>query len=105
MPHGGGRAHVFQSASDGGASAFAAAVELHGAPAVVGTGAASGGVDISVYGFTTGASEASGDDDVDVHEELRDPRHGGAFSGAGGAASSVVAHWSPPTEEFPGGVD
>ncbi|KAK3241212.1 hypothetical protein CYMTET_49001 [Cymbomonas tetramitiformis] len=54
---------VFQSASDGGAAAFAAAVELHGAPAVVGAGAASGGVDISAYGFATGASEASGDDD------------------------------------------
>ncbi|KAK3246712.1 hypothetical protein CYMTET_43760 [Cymbomonas tetramitiformis] len=127
---------VFQSASDGGAAAFAAAVELHGAPAVVGAGAASGGVDISDYGFTTGTSGASGDDDVDVHEELRDlrqqigtalsmghvsvphaqppsfagvsaavPSAGGAFSGACGAASSVVAHYSPPTEEFPGGIE
>ncbi|KAK3287314.1 hypothetical protein CYMTET_5161 [Cymbomonas tetramitiformis] len=76
---------VFQAAVDGGAAAFAAAVEQHGAPAVVSAGAASGGVDISAYGFTTVASGASGEDEMDVHEELRDLRH--------------------QIEEFPGGVE
>ncbi|KAK3246084.1 hypothetical protein CYMTET_44370 [Cymbomonas tetramitiformis] len=57
---------VFQAAADGGAAAFAAAVEQHGAPAVMSAGAASGGVDISAYGFTTVASGASGDDEMDV---------------------------------------
>ncbi|KAK3249862.1 hypothetical protein CYMTET_40730 [Cymbomonas tetramitiformis] len=65
---------VFRAAAEDGASAFAAAVELHGAPAVVGVGAAAGSVDISAYGFSTGASGASGDDDIDVHEELRGHR-------------------------------
>ncbi|KAK3272696.1 hypothetical protein CYMTET_19023 [Cymbomonas tetramitiformis] len=65
---------VFQATAEDGASAFAAAVELHGAPAVVRAGAAAGGVDISAYGFSTRASVASGDDDIDVHEELRDLR-------------------------------
>ncbi|KAK3280286.1 hypothetical protein CYMTET_11866 [Cymbomonas tetramitiformis] len=66
---------VFQADADDGAAAFAAAVEQHGAPAVARAGATSGGVDISVYGFTTAASEASGDDEMDVQEELRDLRH------------------------------
>ncbi|KAK3287732.1 hypothetical protein CYMTET_4771 [Cymbomonas tetramitiformis] len=125
---------VFQAASDGGATAFAAAIELHGAPAVVGAGAASGGVDISAYGFTTGASGASGDDDMDVHEELRDlrqqigtaismqqvsipPAQGISFAGvstepqsaivpsAGGDHPSFMGSMHHPTEEFPGGVE
>ncbi|KAK3264461.1 hypothetical protein CYMTET_26802 [Cymbomonas tetramitiformis] len=98
---------VFQAAAEDGAAAFAAAVELHGAPAVVRASAAAGGVDITAYGFSTEVSAASGDDDIDVQEELRDLRQqiGGAFSGAGGAVSSLVAHYSPPTEEFPGGVE
>ncbi|KAK3237412.1 hypothetical protein CYMTET_52512 [Cymbomonas tetramitiformis] len=47
----------------------------HGAPAVVSAGAAPGGVDISAYGFATVASEVSGDDEMDVQEELSDLRH------------------------------
>ncbi|KAK3241521.1 hypothetical protein CYMTET_48718 [Cymbomonas tetramitiformis] len=66
---------VFQAAAGGGAAAFAAAVEQHGAPAVMSAGAASGGVDIFAYGFTTVASGTSGDDEMDVQEELRDLRH------------------------------
>ncbi|KAK3236909.1 hypothetical protein CYMTET_52978 [Cymbomonas tetramitiformis] len=66
---------MFQAAADGGATAFAAAAEQHVAPAVVSAGAASGGVDISAYGFATLALGASGDDEMDVHEELRDLRH------------------------------
>ncbi|KAK3279398.1 hypothetical protein CYMTET_12722 [Cymbomonas tetramitiformis] len=125
---------VFQAASDGGATAFAAAVELHRAPAVVGAGAASGGVDISAYGFTTGASGASGDDDMDVHEELRDlrqqigtaismqqvsvpPAQGISFAGvsteppvaivssAGGVQPAFMGIVNQRTEESPGGVE
>ncbi|KAK3285100.1 hypothetical protein CYMTET_7281 [Cymbomonas tetramitiformis] len=127
---------VFHAAAEDGAAAFAAAVGLHGAPAVVRAGAAAGGVDISAYGFSTEVSSAYGDDDIDVQEELRDlrqqigtaismgqvsvphahspsfagvsaavPSTGGAFSGAGGVVSSLMAHIFPPTEEFPGGVE
>ncbi|KAK3286211.1 hypothetical protein CYMTET_6213, partial [Cymbomonas tetramitiformis] len=74
-PHTLALCQVFQAAADGGTAAFAAAVEQHGAPAVVSAGAASGSVDISAYGFTTVASEASGDDEMDIQEELRDLRH------------------------------
>ncbi|KAK3252876.1 hypothetical protein CYMTET_37837 [Cymbomonas tetramitiformis] len=116
------------------AAAFAAAVEQHGAPAMVSAGAASGGVDISAYGFVTVASEVSGDNEMDVQEELRDLRYqiGEAISmgqvsvppgqklsfagvstesrrpivhSAGGAQSSLMAHVRVPTEEFPGGVE
>ncbi|KAK3277565.1 hypothetical protein CYMTET_14438 [Cymbomonas tetramitiformis] len=65
---------VFHTAAEDGASAYAAAAELHGTPAVVRAGAAAGGVDISAYGFSTEVSGASSDDDIDVHEELRDLR-------------------------------
>ncbi|KAK3263756.1 hypothetical protein CYMTET_27461 [Cymbomonas tetramitiformis] len=125
---------VFQAAAEDGASAFAAAVELHGAPAVVRAGAAAGSVDISAYGFSTGASGASGDDDIDVHEELRDlrqqigtaismgqvsvpPGQGLSFAGvsaepqgpivpsAGSGQPVFVGHLHTPTEEFPGGIE
>ncbi|KAK3247535.1 hypothetical protein CYMTET_42970 [Cymbomonas tetramitiformis] len=95
---------VFQAAAEDGASAFAAAVELHGAPAVVRAGAAAGGVYISAYGFSTEVSGASGDDDIGVHdEELRDLRQqiGTAISMG---QPSFMAHVHTPTEEFPGGV-
>ncbi|KAK3273514.1 hypothetical protein CYMTET_5069 [Cymbomonas tetramitiformis] len=128
------RVGVFQAAADGGAAAFTAAVEQHGAPAVVSVGAASGGVDISAYGFITVASGASGDDEMDVQEELRDLRHqiGEAISmgqvsvppgqelsfagvsteprrpivpSAGGGQPSFMGHVHTPTEEFPGRVE
>ncbi|KAK3234075.1 hypothetical protein CYMTET_55666 [Cymbomonas tetramitiformis] len=108
---------VFQAAAEDGAAAFAAAVELHGAPAVVRAGAAAGGVDISAYGFSTDDPGASGDDGIDVHEELRDLRqqigaalsmgqvsvphaHSPSFAGGSvvGIAAAGVAHPVPPTD-------
>ncbi|KAK3285152.1 hypothetical protein CYMTET_7228 [Cymbomonas tetramitiformis] len=65
---------VYQAAADSGEDAFAAAVEQHGAPAVVRAGAASGGVDISAYGFAVVESDESEDDEIDVQEELRQLR-------------------------------
>ncbi|KAK3288490.1 hypothetical protein CYMTET_4041 [Cymbomonas tetramitiformis] len=65
---------VYQAAADSGKDAFAAAVEQHGAPAVVRAGAASGGVDISAYGFAVAESDESEDDEIDVREELRQLR-------------------------------
>ncbi|KAK3286936.1 hypothetical protein CYMTET_5528 [Cymbomonas tetramitiformis] len=59
---------VYQTAADNGMEAFTAAVEQHGAPAVVRAGAASGGVDVSAYGFAVEESDDSGDEGMDVQE-------------------------------------
>ncbi|KAK3269288.1 hypothetical protein CYMTET_22264 [Cymbomonas tetramitiformis] len=67
-------AKVYQAAADSDKDAFAAAVEQHGAPVVVRARAASGGVDISAYGFAVVESDESEDDEIDVHEELRQLR-------------------------------
>ncbi|KAK3273143.1 hypothetical protein CYMTET_18600 [Cymbomonas tetramitiformis] len=48
-------------------------------PAVVTAGAAAGGVDVFAYGFSVGESEESDDEEMDVHEKLRQlRRHIGA---------------------------
>ncbi|KAK3256665.1 hypothetical protein CYMTET_34210 [Cymbomonas tetramitiformis] len=65
---------VYQAAADSGKDAFAAAVEQHDAPAVVKAGAASGGVDVSTYGFAVMEYDDSENDELDVHEELRQLR-------------------------------
>ncbi|KAK3242749.1 hypothetical protein CYMTET_47567 [Cymbomonas tetramitiformis] len=59
---------VNQSAADnnGIMEAFTAAVEQHGAPAVVESGTASGGVDVSAYKFAVGESNDSEDEEMDV---------------------------------------
>ncbi|KAK3236497.1 hypothetical protein CYMTET_53384 [Cymbomonas tetramitiformis] len=110
---------VCQAAADSGKEAFAAAVEQHGAPAVVKVGAASGGVDISAYGLYICGHRVRRleDDEMDVQEELRQlrsridpqlqvvPRHGGAAAAVSGAPTGFAARITVPTVEFPGGVD
>ncbi|KAK3236193.1 hypothetical protein CYMTET_53648 [Cymbomonas tetramitiformis] len=88
------------------------AVVQYGAPAVVRVGAAPGGVDIFAYGFAVVESDESEDDEIDVQEELRQlraiqqvvPRHGGAAATGSDMRAGHIAHFSVPTEEFPGGV-
>eukprot|EP00854_Cymbomonas_tetramitiformis_P034063 gene34063-biopygen8986 len=48
-------AQVFQDAADCGPDAFAAAIEVHGAPAVLTAGGAAAELDMSAYGFTVPA--------------------------------------------------
>ncbi|KAK3232569.1 hypothetical protein CYMTET_57073 [Cymbomonas tetramitiformis] len=78
---------VYQAAADSGPQdAFAAAVEQHGAPdVVVKAGAASGGVDISAYGFGVVGQQV-----VPRQTHVQD---------------GLMAHISVPAEEFPGGVE
>ncbi|KAK3244047.1 hypothetical protein CYMTET_46326 [Cymbomonas tetramitiformis] len=65
---------VFQTAADNGAAAFAAACEQYGVPTVVDAGAASGGVDVSAYGFAVSDSEDSDGEDMDMETEPQQMR-------------------------------
>ncbi|KAK3276221.1 hypothetical protein CYMTET_15688 [Cymbomonas tetramitiformis] len=51
---------VCQEATDAGGYAFAAVVEMHGAPAVLRDGGDTEAFDVSAYGFTTGARTGGG---------------------------------------------
>ncbi|KAK3245055.1 hypothetical protein CYMTET_45360 [Cymbomonas tetramitiformis] len=75
---------VFQTAADNGAAAFTAACEQYGAPTVVDAGAASGGVDVSEYGFAVDDSEDSDGDGMDVEAELRQLRREASDAGREG---------------------
>ncbi|KAK3242357.1 hypothetical protein CYMTET_47945 [Cymbomonas tetramitiformis] len=53
-------AQVFQDAADCGPAAFAAAIEVHGAPAVLTAGGAAAELDMSAYGFSVPAEGQAG---------------------------------------------
>ncbi|KAK3244287.1 hypothetical protein CYMTET_46097 [Cymbomonas tetramitiformis] len=53
-------AQVFQDAADCGPVAFAAAIEVHGAPAVLTAGGAAAELDMSAYGFSVPAEGQAG---------------------------------------------
>ncbi|KAK3247214.1 hypothetical protein CYMTET_43272 [Cymbomonas tetramitiformis] len=57
---------VYETAADNGMDAFVAAVEQHGAPAVVRAGATAGGVDVCAYGFAVEESDDSEDEGMGV---------------------------------------
>ncbi|KAK3267979.1 hypothetical protein CYMTET_23494 [Cymbomonas tetramitiformis] len=99
--------HVYQWAADSGKDAFAAAVEQHDAPAVAKAGEASGGADISGYGFAVMESDDSEDDEMDVQEELRQLRSqiGKAVTFGQASVPRASSLSFAATEEFPGGVD
>ncbi|KAK3273697.1 hypothetical protein CYMTET_18077 [Cymbomonas tetramitiformis] len=51
---------VFQDAADCGPDAFAAAIGVHGAPAVLTAGGAAAELDMSAYGFSVPAENGAG---------------------------------------------
>ncbi|KAK3285418.1 hypothetical protein CYMTET_6976 [Cymbomonas tetramitiformis] len=53
-------AQVFQDAADCGSAAFAAAIEVHGAPTVLSTGGVAAELDVSAYGFSVSGADQTG---------------------------------------------